>query len=45
MEKNSKQAKNLFKQLINDEKSIFQATDKMNKTLLNKARKSVYEKD
>ena len=45
MEKNSKQAKNLFKQLINDGKIIFQATDKMNKTLLNKARKSVYEKD
>ena len=45
LEKNPKRAKNLFKQLINDGKSTFYATDKINKTLLNKARKSVYEKD
>ena len=45
MEENPKQAKNLFKQLINDGKSEFYATDKINKTFLNKAKISVYEKD
>ena len=45
MEKNQKQAKNLFKQLINDVKSVFYAKDKINKTLLNEAKKSVLEKD
>ena len=32
-EKNLNQAKNLFKQLINGGKSVFYATDKINKTL------------
>ena len=40
-----KQAKNLFKKLINDQDSVFYSADKINSTLLNKARKSVYEKD
>ena len=31
--KNPNQAKNLFKQLINGGKSVFYATDKINKTL------------
>ena len=37
--------KNLFRKLINDEKSVFFSTDRINKTLLNKGRKSSYEKD
>ena len=41
MEKNQKQAKNLFKQLINDVKSVFYAKDKINKTLLNEAKKFI----
>ena len=40
-----KQIKNLFKKLINDENSVFFSSDKINKTLLNKGRKSLYEKD
>ena len=40
-----KQSKNLFKKLIEDEKSVFYAADRINKTLLNKARKSFYKKD
>ena len=40
-----KQNKNLFKKLIKDEKSVFHAADRINKTLLNKARKSFYKKD
>ena len=40
-----KQIKNLFKKLINDENSIFFSSGKINKTLLNKGRKSLYEKD
>ena len=40
-----KQMKNLFRKLINDEKSVFFSTDRINKTLLNKGRKSSYEKD
>ena len=40
-----KQMKNLFKRLINDEKSVFFSSDRINKTLLNKGRKSSYEKD
>ena len=35
-----KQSKNLFKKLIKDEISVFYAADRINKTLLNKARKS-----
>ena len=37
--------KNLFKKLVNDENSVFFSTDKINKTLLNKSRKSFYGKD
>ena len=40
-----KQVKNLFKKLINDQNSVFFSSDKINKTLLNKGRKSLYEKD
>ena len=40
-----KQKKNLFKKLIKDEKSVFYAADRINKTLLNKARKSFYKRD
>ena len=40
-----KQAKNLFKKLVNDQNSVFFSSDKINKTLLNKGRKSRYEKD
>ena len=51
MEKNpmksneEKQVKNLFKKLTNDENSVFFSTDRITKTLLNKGRKSSYEKD
>ena len=37
--------KNLFDKLINDEHSVFYSADRINKTLLNKGRKSSYEKD
>ena len=40
-----KQAKNLFKKLINDQNSVFYSADKINRTLLSRARKSAYEKD
>ena len=40
-----KQMKNLFRKLINDENSVFFSSDKINKTLLNKGKKSLYEKD
>ena len=40
-----KQMKNLFDKLINDENSVFYSADRINKTLLNKGRKSSYEKD
>ena len=39
-----KQMKNLFKKLIKDENSVFFSSDRINKTLLNKGRKSSYEK-
>ena len=39
-----KQLKNLFKKLINDQNSVFYSADKINKTLLNKGRRSSYEK-
>ena len=45
MEDEKKQLKNLFKKLVNDQNSIFYSTDRINKTLLNKGRKSSYEKD
>ena len=40
-----KQLKNLFKKLINDQNSVFYSADKINKTLLNKGRRSSYKKD
>ena len=40
-----KQIKNLFKKLINDQNSVFFSVDKINKTLLNKGKKSNYDKD
>ena len=40
-----KQAKNLFKKLINDQNSVFYSSDKITRILLNKGRKSSYEKD
>ena len=40
-----KQIKNLFRKLINDQKSVFFSADKINQTLLNKGRKSIYQKD
>ena len=40
-----KQLKNLFKKLINNQNSVFYSADKINKTLLNKGRRSSYEKD
>ena len=35
-----KQAKNLFKKLVNDQNSVFYSSDKITKTLLKKGRKS-----
>ena len=40
-----KQAKSLFKKLINGQNSVFYSSDKITKTLLNKGRRSSYEKD
>ena len=40
-----KQSEILFKKLIKDEKSVFYTADRINKTLLNKVRKSFYKKD
>ena len=40
-----KQIKNLFKKLVNDQKGVFFSADKINQTLLNKGRKSIYQKD
>ena len=45
MDSEMKQLKNLFKKLTNDEDSVFCSADRINKTLLNKGRKSFYEKD
>ena len=39
MENKLKQIKDLFKKLINDEKMVFYAIDKIMKTLLNKSEK------
>ena len=39
------QTKSLLKKLITDDNSAFYYTDKIKKTLLNKARKSPYEKN
>ena len=40
-----KKAVNLYNALVNDSKSVFYATDKVTKTLIKKARKSLYKKD
>ena len=40
-----KQPKNLFKKSINDQNSVFYSSNKITKTLLNKGRKSSYEKN
>ena len=40
-----KQLKTLFKKLINDQNRVFYSADKINKILLNKGRRSSYEKD
>ena len=40
-----KQTKNLFKKLTKDENSIFHATGRITRILLNKARESLHEKD
>ena len=45
MDNKQKQVKNLFKKLINDQNSVFYSSDKITRTLLNKGRKSSYEKD
>ena len=45
MANGEKQLKNLFKKLINDQNSVFYLADKINSTLLNKGRRSSYEKD
>ena len=45
MDDEKKQLKNLFKKLINDQNSVFYSADKINSTLLNKGRRSSYEKD
>ena len=40
-----RQVNNLFKKLIKDEKSVFYAANRIGRTLLSKARQSLYEKD
>ena len=45
MDYKQKQVKNLFKKLINDQNSVFYSSDKITRTLLNKGRKSSYQKD
>ena len=40
-----KKAINLYNALVNNSKSIFYATDKITKTLIKKARNSLYKKD
>ena len=45
MEDEKKQMKNLYKKLINDQNSVFYSADRINSTLLNKGRRSSYEKD
>ena len=41
----TKKAINLYNALVNNSKSIFYATDKITKTLIKKARNSLYKKD
>ena len=40
-----KQTKKLFKNLIKDEKSMFYVADRINRSLLAKAKTSLYEKE
>ena len=40
-----KQTRNLFKKLINDQNNVFYSADKISRMLLNRSRKSAYEKD
>ena len=40
-----KQIKTLFKKLIKDKKSVFYAVDRINRSLLGRAQKSLYKKD
>ena len=40
-----RQGKNLFKKLIKEEKSVFYADDRINKTLSNRTGKSFYKKE
>ena len=44
MDNEQKEVKKLFKKLINDQNSVFYSSDKITRTLLNKGRKSSYEK-
>ena len=44
-EETKKQLKNLFGKLTNNSNSLFYWVEKINRNLLNKERKSVYEKD
>ena len=43
-EEEIKKARNLYKALTNDSKSVFYATNKITKTLVKKARNSLYKK-
>ena len=45
MEDEKKQLKNLFKKPIKDQNSVFYSADRINTALLNKGRRSSYEKD
>ena len=44
-EETKKQLKNLLGKLTKDSNSLFYSVEKINRNLLNKARKSIYEKD
>ena len=44
-EETKKQLKNLFGKLMKDSNSLFYSVEKINRNLLKKGRKSVYEKD
>ena len=44
-EETKKQLKNLFGKSTKDSNILFYSVEKINRSLLNKARKSVYEKD
>ena len=44
-EKTKKQLKNLFGKLTRDSNSLFYSVEKINRNVLNKVRKSVYEKE